>query len=376
MNDLSKYFLLDPNVVFLNHGSFGATPEPVFRAYQHWQRELESQPVEFLGRRAPALLAESRLALARFLGASADDLVYVINATTGINIVARSLELGPGDEVLTTNHEYGACDRTWRFLAKKRGFAYVTRSVPLSDDFVENLWAGVTARTKIIFLSHITSPTAAIFPVHEVCLRAREQGILTVVDGAHAPGQIPLALDDLGVDFYTGNLHKWLCAPKGSAFLYAHKDVQHLLEPLVVSWGYEAEQPGPSQFVDHHEMWGTRDISAFLSVPAAIQFQEEQAWDEVRRACHAKVRDAEARIRQLTGFASLYPSDSWYAQMATVRLPDDVDIDSFKETLYEVFHVEIPLLEWDDKQWMRISVQGYNTQADLDALLAAIKKLL
>jgi isopenicillin-N epimerase len=376
MNGLEKYFLLDPEVIFLNHGSFGATPEPVFREYQRWQRELESQPVEFLGRRAPELLAESRLALAQYFGVAADDLVYVINATTGINIVARSLKLGPGDEVLTTNHEYGACDRTWRFLSRKRGFDYISHAISLSDDFVNDFWADVTERTRVIFLSHITSPTAAIFPVADICQRARDAGILTVVDGAHAPGQIQLWLEQLNADFYVGNLHKWLCAPKGAGFLYAHKDVQSLLEPLVISWGYEAEQPGSSQFVDHHEMWGTRDISVFLSVPAAISFQEDNDWEKVRSACHTLVRRAEKRLRGLTGLPSLYPSDEWYAQMAALRLPDNVDIKWLKDKLYTAFHLEIPVFEWDRRNWMRISIQGYNTQRDADALLSALGILL
>jgi len=376
MNDLEKYFLLDPQVIFLNHGSFGATPEPVFREYQRWQRELESQPVEFLGRRAPELLAGSRSALAKYLGVVADDLVYVINATIGINIVAHSLELGPGDEVLTTNHEYGACDRTWRFLSRKRGFDYVTHPVLLSDEFDENLWTAVTKRTKVVYLSHITSPTSATFPVAEICQKARESGILTVIDGAHAPGQIPILLEQLNADFYVGNLHKWLCAPKGAGFLYAHKDVQPLLEPLVVSWGYEAEQPGSSQFIDHHEMWGTRDISAFLSVPAAIHFHEVHHWDDVRITCHELAREAEMRLGELTGLPSLYPSDHWYAQMATLRLPDDVDVGWLKDELYAVFRIEIPLFEWDGMNWIRISVQGYNTHADIDALLSALEELL
>jgi len=376
MDDLKRLFLLDPDVIFLNHGSFGAIPEPVFLEYQRWQRELESQPVEFLGRRAPELLAASRDVLAKYLGVVADDLVYVINATVGINIVAHSLKLGLGDEVLTTNHEYGASDRTWRFLSRKRGFGYITQPVSLSDGFVDSLWAGVTHDTRVIFLSHITSPTAAIFPVAEICQRARQAGILTVVDGAHAPGQIQLWLAQLNADFYIGNLHKWLCAPKGTGFLYAHKNVQSLLEPLVVSWGYEAEQPGTSQFVDHHEIWGTRDISAFLSVPTAIRFQAEKNWKDVRLACHTLVREAEKSIRSLTGLPSLYPSDEWYAQMASLRLPEGVDITWLKEKLYSAFHIEVPLIEWDHAKLMRISVQGYNSQKDLDTLRYGLERLL
>ena len=211
MFNLKQYFLLDPTITFLNHGSFGATPKPVFQEYQHWQLELENQPVEFLGRRHNDLMRSSREALAKFLGTSAGNLIYAQNVTIALNIVARSLELGTGDEVLSTDHEYGAMDRTWRFLSKERGFAYINRPVELTsrEAFVESFWRGVTPRTKVIFLSHITSPTATIFPVEEIIYRAREKNIITIIDGAHVAGQLPLNLDTLGADFYGGNLHNF-----------------------------------------------------------------------------------------------------------------------------------------------------------------------
>jgi isopenicillin-N epimerase len=371
--------LLDSEVIFLNHGSFGATPKPVFEVYQTWQHKLESQPVEFLDRRFVERMSLSRSVLADYFGTQRDDLVYVTNATVGVNIVARSLDLGSEDEVLSTDHEYGACDRAWQFLSQKWGFAYLNQpiSVPLAsvEDFIEQLWQGVTARTKVIFLSHITSPTAIIFPVAEVCRRAREQGILTVVDGAHAPGQIPFSLEEIGADFYTGNLHKWLCAPKGAGFLYARPEVQNLLEPLVVSWGWESEKPGSSQFADHHEWWGTRDIAPFLSIPAAIQFQKEHAWESVRASCHELALDAEARIRQLTGLRSMYSNDAWFAQMVSVKIPFDTDVHALKIRLYEGFHIEVPVMKWNDNKLIRISVQGYNTANDIDALLIALQEL-
>ena len=376
MTHLKEYFLFDPEIVFLNHGSFGATPKPVFDDYQAWQRELERQPVEFLDRRFRERMALSRATLAEYLDVEPDNLVYITNATVGVNTVARSLNLRPGDEVLATDHEYGACDRTWRFLSKKQGFSYLNQAISLpiasSEDFVEQLWRGVTARTKLIFLSHITSPTAIIFPVADVCRRAREQGILTLVDGAHAPGQIPLNLDEIGADFYTGNLHKWLCTPKGTGFLYARPEVQHLLEPLVVSWGYEAEKPGPSQFVDYHEWQGTRDIAAFLSVPAAIEFQRKQAWNWVRAGCHVLAAEAEARIRELTGLPSLYADENWFAQMASATLPVKTDIVMLKEYLYEERRIEVPLMEWHGKKLIRISIQGYNSREDVEALIKAL----
>ena len=379
MFNLRKYFLLDPSVTFLNHGSFGATPKPVFVEYQRWQRELEYQPVEFLGRRFAGLMAESRAVLGGYLGTHADNLVYTQNVTISMNIVARSLELGAGDEVLTSDHEYGAMDRTWRFLSKELGFTYINQPVSLfsKEAFIDSFWSGVTAHTRVIFLSHITSPTALIFPVEEIIKRARAAGIITIIDGAHVPGQIPLHLDSLGADFYGGNLHKWLCAPKGAGFLYARPEMQELLKPLVVSWGYESETPSGSNFVDYHEWWGTRDISAFLSVPAAIKFQQEHDWDTVRIACHELVKDAQKRICDLTGLAPLHSSsENWFAQVATAPLPVDINPAALKSRLYDEYHVEIPVLAWNDKKLIRISIQGYNTKQDVDHLLFALSKLL
>jgi isopenicillin-N epimerase len=379
MFKLRKHFLLDRSVTFLNHGSFGATPKPVFKEYQRWQRELENQPVEFLGRRFAGLMAESRVALGEYLGAQANNLIYTQNVTISLNIVARSLDLGVGDEVLTSDHEYGAMDRTWHFLSKERGFAYINQRASLTskEAFIDSFWSGVTPRTRVIFLSHITSPTALIFPVEEIIKRARAAGIITIIDGAHVAGQLPLHLDSLGADFYGGNLHKWLCAPKGAGFLYARPEVQRMLKPLVVSWGYESETPSGSNFVDYHEWWGTRDISAFLSVPVAIKFQKEHDWDKVRIACHELVKDAQKRICDLTSLAPLHSSaEDWFAQVATAPLPSDTDLAVLKSRLYDEYRVEIPLVAWNDKKLIRISIQGYNTKKDVDRLLFALSKLL
>jgi isopenicillin-N epimerase len=338
MTDFKELFLLDPEVVFLNHGSFGATPRPVFESYQRWQMRLERQPVLFLGREHDELLRQSREALADYVHAGADDLVYIPNATHGVNIVARSLRLGPGDEVLTSDHEYGACDFTWEFLRAKTGASYVRREIPLplnaeerawERDAVDRFWGGVTSRTRVIFLSHITSSTALRLPVEEVCKRARESGILTLIDGAHALGQIPLDLDALGADFYTANCHKWALSPKGAAFLHARREAQHLIEPLAVSWGYlpGAVPSTGSRYVDLLQWTGTYDPAAFLSVPDALEFMEEYAWELVRRDCHELLRDALERISELTGLPPAYPLESdLYVQMGIAPLPATADL--------------------------------------------------
>jgi isopenicillin-N epimerase len=378
MYNLRRHFLLDPEVTYLNHGSFGATPRQVFREYQYWQRKLENQPVKFLGREFRDLMVEARKALGNTLGTAADNLVFTTNVTEALNIVAHSLELGPGDEVLSTDHEYGALDRTWRYLSRQRGFTYINQPIPVplvdTDDFIRAFWSGVSSHTRVFFLSHITSPTALYFPVSEIIRRAKARGITTIIDGAHAPGQIKIQLDDLGVDFYGGNLHKWMCAPKGAGFLYARPEVQCLLKPLVVSWGYEAEIPGRSQFIDHHEWTGTRDIAAYLSVPAAIEFQRQHDWDRVRKGCHDLVEETSERIQALTGLKplSLAPNT---LQMAAIALPETVDLVQLKARLYEEYRIEVPLIAWNGKKLIRVSIQGYNTRKDVERLLLALKEL-
>ncbi len=377
---LKSQFLLDPGIVYLNHGSFGACPKPVFEAYQHWQRELERQPVDFLNRQVTGLLAEARAKLAAYLGVEADDVVYFPNPTTALNMVARSLDLRPGDEILTTDHEYGAMDRMWRFVCRKTGARYVQRPIRLPvtyhADFVEHFWAGVNKRTRVIFISHITSPTALTFPVREICRRASQAGLLSIVDGAHAPGQIPLNLADIGADIYAGACHKWLCAPKGSAFLYARREVQATLEPLVVSWGWESDKPGHSLFVDYHEWQGTRDIAAFLTVPAAIEFQAQNDWNTVRQRCRELASETRRRLNELTGLEAICPdSPEWFTQMAAARLPD-VDLQRLEQRLYNEFSIEVALTRWNDQPLIRVSFQAYNSQADADALLDALAQLL
>lgn len=374
LGTLKDFFLIDQTVVFLNHGAYGACPAPVFETYQNWQLEMECQPVDFLGRLSTAMLKEARISLAEYVNADAEDLIFVPNTTTGINAVARSWQLQPGDEVLGTNHAYPSVDNTWGYVCQRSGAKYIRRPIALplttEEDFIEVFWQGVTAKTKVISISHITSPTSLTLPIKEICRRARESGIMTVIDGAHAPGHIPLNLNELGADFYTGNCHKWLCAPKGSAFLHVRKEHQEMLVPSVVSnwWGKD------STFTERHEWQGTRDISAFLSIPAAIEFQKRYNWDSVRKNCHTLAVETRQRIAELTGLTHIAP-DSWFGQMITVQLPP-CDIYALKDRLYDEFRIELPAVELDGQQYVRISFQGYNDQSDADALVEALEIIL
>lgn len=382
MTSFKEYFLVNPAIHFLNHGSYGATPKPVFEAYQNWQLRLERQPVLFLGREIYGLLKEARDVLGSYLNAAGDDLVYIPNATHGVNIVARSLDLRADDEILTTDHEYGACDYTWEFICEKTGAKYIHQPIPLpvhaEEEILEQFWQGVTSHTQVIYLSHITSSTALRLPVEAICRRARQAGILSVVDAAHSPGQIPVDLQRLGADIVFGNCHKWMLAPKGAAFLYVNRDAQPLIHPLVVSWGYK---PTPdittgSRFIDLLQWTGTRDLSAALTVPKAIQFMEEYDWDAVRCQCHDLLRQAIERICDLTRLPPLYPLDSdFYSQMGIAPLPRS-DLVTLKSRLYDEYQIEVPLVEWQDRQFVRISVQGYNTQEDIEALVNALRVLL
>lgn len=367
-------FLLDPGVVFLNHGSFGACPKPVFEAYQRWQRELERQPVEFLGRRVDGLLDAARQALAVYINGAAENLVFISNATAGVNVAARSLRLQPGDEILTTDQEYGACNYAWQHNCERTGAEYVLRPIPLPmttrEAFVEHFWAGVTPRTRVIYISHITSPTALIFPVEEICRRARAAGIISVIDGAHAPGQIPLDMERIDADFYTANCHKWMCTPKGSGFLYVRPEHQPSIEPVIVSWGWFEG----ADFVTRNQRQGTRDPAAYLAVPTAIEWMQAHDWDAVRTRCHALGVELRGQIAEWSGQQVIAP-DSWFSQMFSALLPT-CDPERVKQRLYDDYRIEVPLASANGRQGVRVSLQAYNTREDGQKLLHALREII
>jgi isopenicillin-N epimerase len=379
---MREHFLLDPDLVFLNHGSYGACPREVFDDYQRWQLELERNPVAFLGRRSGALLASARQQLASHLGARGEDLVFMANATTGVNTVAQSLALQPGDEVLATDHEYGACDAAWQQACARAGASYRRVAIPLPFEpaaWTQRLLDAVTPRTRLLFASHITSVTALVFPVEQLCAAARARGITTLIDGAHAPGHIALDLAAVGADYYTGNCHKWLCAPKGAAFLHARPERQAALDATVVSWGYVAERSGHTGFdayagstlFERRLQWqGTRDIAAFLAVPAAIAFQARHDWPAQQRRGHAMALALQQRVLLRNGLQAVAP-DGAYGQMVTIPVRCS-DGEALRRRLFEQHRIEVPVTQHAGHVFVRVSVQAYNTEADLAALEQAL----
>ncbi len=377
--ELKQLFLLDPKITYLNFGSFGATPIPIFEKYQAYQRALETSPVQFITVKTPALLKASREALARFVHCHADDLVLVSNPSYAVNTIAKSMHLQPGDEVLTTNLEYGACDRAWKLVCKQSKSQYIQQPITLplttEDTFVEELFAGVTSRTKIIFISHITSSTGLILPVKKVIEKAKTLGIPVFIDGAHTPGHIDLNLEALDVDYYTGACHKWMMTPKGSSFMYVKKRYQEHILPLIISWGYEAVKPSHSKFLDWHEMSGTLDYAARLCIPEAIAFRDKYRWDEVASNSRKLAYDNASTFANILDSQLLAPIDERFiGQMISVPIRTD-NPELLYQTFVHEYKIEIPVMPHNGVVYLRFSINGFNEQRDLDRLYEAIEQI-
>ena len=381
---------LDPAVAYLNHGSFGACPVAVLERQAELRAEMEREPVDFLWRRLPARLAEARGTLGSFLNADPDDLAFVPNATAGVNAVLRSLEFRAGDELLTTSHVYPACRRAMEYVASRTGACVVEATVPFpvagEDDVVAAVLDAVTPRTRLALFDHVTSPTAIVFPVGRLVARLRERGIETLVDGAHAPGMVPLDLDRLGAAFYTGNAHKWLCAPKGSAFLHVRHDLQASIHPTTISHGYSAADAG-ARFRAEFDWTGTCDPTPWLSIPAAIAFLGTLlpgGWPEVMSRNHALALEAREILCAALGVATPVPG-SMIGSIASVPLPVPAPGSpagrSSHEGLMNAFRargVETWLFPWPcpGGKLIRVSAQLYNTRSEYDALAALLQEAL
>lgn len=379
MQNLKSQFLLDPSITFLNFGSFGACVKPVFEDYQKWQLELEREPVQFITVNGLKYLQQSREALGAYIGCDADDVVYFPNPSHAVNMIAKSLNLAPGDEVLTTDLEYGACDKAWNYYCHKAGAKYVRQNITLplttKEKFVEDFFKGLSPRTKLVFISHITSSTALVLPVKEICEIAKQKGLITFVDGAHAPAHVSLDLRELKADIYTGACHKWMLTPKGCSFIYVKKELQDRFDPLVVSWGYDSAFPSPSKFIDYHQGQGTRDFSAFLTVPKAIGFLKANSWPEVAAQCRELVSRNAQRFCDLLDTAPLCPlDDGFLGQMFSIPVLAK-EPEKLQRHLFEQYKIEIPLMRHGDKVYLRYSVNAFNTQEDLDKLHSAVQEL-
>lgn len=380
---LAAHWDLDPEVVFLNHGSFGACPRIVLDEQRDWRRRLEREPVLFLGRELESLLAVPRAELARLCGCDADDLALVANATAGVNTVLRSLSFAAGDELLVTDHEYNACRNALDFVAARAGARVVTVPLPLPlrspAQVHDAVVAAATARTRLLLIDHVTSPTGLVLPVETIVPALAARGIDTLVDGAHAPGMLPLDLDRLGAAYYTGNCHKWLCTPKGSALLHVRRDRQAGIRPLSISHGANSPRTDRSRFRLEFDFTGTDDPTPFLCVPAALRFLGGLLPGGLP-ALQAHNRDLALRGRALLQTRLAAPPlcpDTMIGSLASVQLPADdaapVDgVDALQARLFARDRIEVPVMRLFAQRLLRISPQAYNAPAQYEYLAARL----
>lgn len=381
---------LDPDVAYLNHGSFGACPRSVLRHQAALRMRLEREPADFLVRELPARLGAAREELARFVNADPAGLAFVPNATSGVNAVLGSLRLAPGDELLTTDHAYGACRRAMEHVAARSGARVVVAKVPFpiasEDEVVAPLLAAVTPRTRLALVDHVTSPTALVFPVERLVAELQALGVDVLVDGAHALGMLPLDLTRLGAAYYTANAHKWLCAPKGAAFLHVREDRRRGLHPTVISHAYASDAEEP-RFLAEFDWTGTIDPTPWLSIPEAIRAVGSLApggWSEVMERNHALALKARELLLDALGISAPAP-DGMIGAMASVPLPapapgSPAERVSHEElmTWFRARRVETWLFPWGAPggKLIRVSAQLYNDEAEFVRLAGMAREAL
>lgn len=388
-----RLWLLDPAVTFLNHGSFGSCPRAVLDFQQNIRERLERQPVRFLVRELEPLWDAARAALAQFVGAESDDLIFVTNATTGVNTVLRSLKFTAGDELLVTNHEYNACRNALNFVAEQSGMRVVVAEVPFplqcEDDFVLPVMKEVTSRTRLALLDHVTSQTGLVFPIARLVRELSAKGVDTLVDGSHAPGMVPLDLRRIGAAYYTGNCHKWICAPKGAAFLHVRQDRQRDIRPLVISHGANSKRTDRSRFLIEFGWTGTADPSAMLSVPEALRFMAgllPGGWPEIMRRNHDLVLAARKLLCTTLSIRPPCP-DQFLGSLAAVPIQDATTttpsksplyLDSWQDQLLDDHGIEVPIIPWPSapRRLLRISAQLYNSLPQYEKLAVALRELV
>lgn len=383
----AKLWWLDPSVTFLNHGSFGACPKAVLEVQQSLRSRLEQEPLRFFGREWEGLLDGARSKLAAFVGADVEDLVFVPNATTGVNSVLRSLVFYPEDEIVTTNHEYNACRNALDFIASRTGARVVVAKIPFPiespQQVVEAVIKQVSPKTRLALLDHITSQTGLIFPIQQLVKELQGRGVDTLVDGAHAPGMISLNLRDIGATYYTGNCHKWLCAPKGAAFLYVRRDKQSEIRPLTISHGANSPRIDKSRFQLEFDWMGTDDPTAYMCVPEAIAFLGSLlpgGWDELMQRNHQLVLQARQLLCEVLEVQPPCP-DEMIGSMAVVGMPAGLENRNFialHDELFDKFGIQVQVVPWQEKPKLlvRISAQIYNTIEQYEYLVKALLELL
>ena len=390
-SELARHWTLHPNVEFLNHGSFGACPRRLLDVQEELRARMERQPVLFLSRELESLLDEARAVLARFVGADPDDLAFVPNATSGVNTVVRSLRLGPGDEVLTTDHAYNACRNALRVL-EPAGVRVVTAALPWPGvtpaQVIEAVVAAVTPRTRLALIDHVTSPTGLVFPVETLVRALAERGVDTLVDGAHAPGMLPLDVDRIGAAYYTGNCHKWLCTPKGSGFLHVRRDRQDGVLPLAVSHGFNSTRTDRSRFRLLFDWGGTDDPTPFLCIPEAIRFLGSLlpgGWSALMQRNRELALTGRALLCDALGIPQPAPAEM-IGSLAAVPLPDSEGPpppagsmnDPLQRTIYDRYRVEVPIFVFPrhPRRLVRIAAQLYNSRAQIELLARVLTEVL
>ena len=391
-HEFADHWLLDPEVVFLNHGSFGATPKTVLDEQSRIRLQIEREPLIFFDHDYLGQLDQARADLADFLGASADDLAFVVNATTGVNTVLRSLQLEREDQLLVTDHEYNACRNAIDAVAAENGAEVVVAPIPFplknEGEVVEAVLEKLTPKSRLLLIDHVTSQTGMVLPIERLVKEAQAYGVDVLIDGAHAPGMVALDLDSLGATYYTGNLHKWICAPKGAAFLHVREDRRDGVRPLVISHGANAHSVERSRFHLEHDWTGTRDPSAWLSVPVAIRKMEsmvEGGWDEVRHRNRELVLEGREILCDALGIEAPCP-DSMIGSLASLPLPDGdsglvnelFPFDGLQDRLLNEYGIEVPVIAWPaaPKRLVRISAQLYNDRPQYVALAEALLDVL